>query len=39
MKFKEMKWKELKADFKKKINKFTTKELLKSLEKYKERGE
>ena len=35
MKFREMSWEELKADFRKKLDKYTTKELVKSLEKYK----
>lgn len=35
MKFKEMSWEELKADFRKKLNEYTIKELVKSLEKYK----
>lgn len=35
MKFREMSWEELKTDFRKKLDKYTTKELVKSLEKYK----
>ena len=35
MKFKEMSWEELKKDFRKKLNEYTIKELVKSLEKYK----
>ena len=39
MKFKEMSWEELKADFRKKLDKYTIKELVKSLEKYKTGGD
>lgn len=35
MKFREMSWEELKVDFKKKLNKYTSTGLVKSLEKYK----
>lgn len=35
MKFKEMSWEELEKDFRKKLNEYTIKELVKSLEKYK----
>ena len=37
MKFREMSWEELKSDFRKKLDKYTIKELVKSLEKYKKK--
>lgn len=39
MKFKEMSWKELKEDFKKILDSFTTEELVNSLSKYKKEEE
>lgn len=35
MKFKEMSWEELKKDFREKLNRYTSRELADSLEKYK----
>lgn len=39
MKFKEMSWEELEKDFREKLNRYTSRELADSLEKYKTGGD